>query len=71
VAVTGRKAEKNTEMSQELGEAGAAFTLDVRDEAAVEQTIAQVVGEIQKTWSGPLFSWYPPLRILSPGSRYP
>ena len=43
VAVTGRNAEKNTDMGNELGDASAVFTLDVRDEAAVDQTIAQVV----------------------------
>ncbi len=42
-AVTGRSPQKNAAMTQELGDRGAVFELDVRDETAVEQTIAQVV----------------------------
>ncbi|HZS93953.1 MAG TPA: SDR family oxidoreductase [Chloroflexota bacterium] len=41
VAVTGRNAAKNESMRQELGEAGAVFELDVRDENAVQQTVAR------------------------------
>ena len=43
VAVTGRTPEKNEAIGQELGDSGVVFSLDVRDEDAVEQTIAQVV----------------------------
>lgn len=43
VAVTGRDAEKNAAMGAELGGTGAVFPLDVRDEPAVEKTIAGVV----------------------------
>jgi 2-dehydro-3-deoxy-D-gluconate 5-dehydrogenase len=42
VAVTGRQPEKNAAIGQELGDPLAVFTLDVRDEAAVERTVAQV-----------------------------
>ena len=43
VAITGRDAEQNAEAIAELGEAHAVYALDVRDEAAVEATVAQVV----------------------------
>jgi 2-dehydro-3-deoxy-D-gluconate 5-dehydrogenase len=43
VAVTGRQPEKNEAISQELGDPTTVFALDVRDEAAVERTMAQVV----------------------------
>ena len=43
VAVTGRNAGKNRDMSEVLGEHGAVYPLDVRDEAAVQHIIAQVV----------------------------
>lgn len=43
VAVTGRQPEKNAAIGHELGNPAAVFPLDVRDEAAVEHTIAQVV----------------------------
>jgi len=43
VAVTGRNSQKNEIVAEELGDAGAVFSLDVRDEPAVERTIAQVV----------------------------
>ena len=42
VAVTGRNPEKNELMRQELGEAGTVFDLDVRDEDAVQKTMAHV-----------------------------
>jgi 2-deoxy-D-gluconate 3-dehydrogenase len=42
VAVTGRQPEKNDAIGRELGDPTAVFTLDVRDEDAVERTIAQV-----------------------------
>jgi 2-dehydro-3-deoxy-D-gluconate 5-dehydrogenase len=43
VAVTGRDAAKNTDIAVELGSQQAAFALDVRDEAAVIDMIAQVM----------------------------
>lgn len=43
VTVTGRSPQKNAVVARELGENGAVFELDVRDETAVEETIAQVV----------------------------
>jgi 2-deoxy-D-gluconate 3-dehydrogenase len=42
VAVTGRDAAKNEAIRQELGEAGAVFQLDVRDEDAIAHTVARV-----------------------------
>ena len=42
VAITGRDATKNDAMRQELGETGAVFELDVRDEEAVQDTVARV-----------------------------
>jgi 2-deoxy-D-gluconate 3-dehydrogenase len=42
VAVTGRDAAKNRSVAQELGDAGAVFELDVRDESAVQATVARV-----------------------------
>lgn len=42
VAVTGRRLEKNAAIGQELGDPTAVFLLDVRDEDAVERTIAAV-----------------------------
>jgi 2-deoxy-D-gluconate 3-dehydrogenase len=44
VAVTGRNPEQNEVMGDELGAPHAVFSLDVRDEEAVERTIRQVVG---------------------------
>lgn len=43
LAVTGRNAEKNETIAQELGDAGMVFALDVREEDAVQHTIDQVV----------------------------
>jgi 2-dehydro-3-deoxy-D-gluconate 5-dehydrogenase len=43
VAVSGRNSEKNAAAALELGDEGAVFALDVRDEKAVERTITQVV----------------------------
>ncbi len=43
VAVTGRDAEKNKAVAQELDDPGAVFPLDVREEDAVQRTVAQVV----------------------------
>jgi 2-deoxy-D-gluconate 3-dehydrogenase len=43
VAVTGREPAKNAAMADELGESGMVLGLDVRDEAAVERTVADVV----------------------------
>ena len=43
VAVTGRQPDKNVAIGEELGDPTAVFSLDVRDEAAVERTIARVV----------------------------
>lgn len=43
VAVTGRNPEKNTAIAQELGDASLVLSLDVRQEDAVQHTIAQVV----------------------------
>ena len=45
VAVTGRNKEKNTSIGEELGKSGAVFPLDVRDEAAVEETVANIVSQ--------------------------
>jgi 2-deoxy-D-gluconate 3-dehydrogenase len=42
VAVTGRDPAKNESMHRELGDAGAVFELDVRDEGAVRETVARV-----------------------------
>lgn len=42
VAVTGRDAAKNESTRRELGDAGAVFALDVRDEEAVQETVARV-----------------------------
>jgi 2-deoxy-D-gluconate 3-dehydrogenase len=43
VAVTGRDAAKNDVVREELGDAGAVFELDVRDEAAVQETVERMV----------------------------
>ncbi len=43
VAVTGRNPEKNMRIAEELGGSGAVFVLDVREEEAVERTVAGVV----------------------------
>ncbi len=43
VAVTGRNPEKNAAVAKELGDQGMALSLDVRDEEAVERTVAEVV----------------------------
>lgn len=43
VAVTGRDPAKNAAIGHELAEDGAVFALEVRDEAAVAATVAQVV----------------------------
>lgn len=43
VIVTGRNEEKNSAISSVLDQTGAVVTLDVRDEAAVEQTMAHVL----------------------------
>lgn len=42
VAVTGRNPEKNEAIAKELDDRSAVFSLDVRDEAAVEQIVAGV-----------------------------
>jgi 2-deoxy-D-gluconate 3-dehydrogenase len=42
VAVAGRDAAKNESVRQELGDAGAVFELDVRDEDTVQETVARV-----------------------------
>ena len=42
VAVAGRDAAKNDAMRQELGETGAVFELDIRDEEAVQETVARI-----------------------------
>jgi len=42
IAVAGRNPDKNAAIAAELGDSGMVATLDVRDEAAVEQTIARV-----------------------------
>lgn len=43
VAVTGRDPAQNAHIGRELGEGGAVFALDVRDEAAVAATVGRVV----------------------------
>lgn len=43
VAVTGRDAAKNEAVAAELGDPAAVFTLDVRDEAAVEGVVGDVI----------------------------
>jgi 2-deoxy-D-gluconate 3-dehydrogenase len=43
VAVAGRNPAKNRAIADELGDPGAVFLADVRDEAAVEQTVALVM----------------------------
>ena len=43
VVVTGRNVQKNAAVAAELDSDDAVLTMDVRDEAAVEKTIAQVV----------------------------
>lgn len=43
VAVTGRQSAKNEATGKELGDAGAVFALDVRDEDAIVHTLAQVI----------------------------
>ena len=43
VVVTGRNPEKNEAIGAELGDPSAVYSLDVRDEDAVERTVAQVV----------------------------
>lgn len=43
VIITGRNPEKNKKMLSILGQAEAVVTLDVRDEPAVEQTMAHIV----------------------------
>ena len=45
VAVTGRDAAKNEAMAAELGDPAAVFPLDVRDEAAVERVIGDVIAQ--------------------------
>jgi 2-deoxy-D-gluconate 3-dehydrogenase len=66
VAVTGRNAAKNASVRQELGDVGAVFELDVRDEDAVQETVARVdelfggldilVNSAGNTRGGPLIS---------------
>ena len=66
IAVTGRDAAKNKAMRQELGDTGIVFELDVRDEEAVQQTVARVeerfgsldilVNSAGNTRGGPLLS---------------
>lgn len=46
VVVTGRDPEKNAAMAAELGDPQAVLPLDVRDESAVEQTIAAVTDRL-------------------------
>ena len=43
VAVTGRNPEKNKAIAQELGDASIVFSLDVRQEDEVQDTISQVI----------------------------
>lgn len=43
IVVTGRNSEKNSAVKTELGEAGEVVTLDVRDEEAVEKTVARIL----------------------------
>jgi 2-deoxy-D-gluconate 3-dehydrogenase len=43
VVVTGRNSEKNAAIANELGEDGMAIHLDVRDEAAVRESVSDVV----------------------------
>ncbi|MBA3945470.1 MAG: SDR family oxidoreductase [Herpetosiphonaceae bacterium] len=45
VAVTGRNPTKNEAIGKELGDPHAVFVLDVRDEAAVQATITEVVAQ--------------------------
>jgi 2-dehydro-3-deoxy-D-gluconate 5-dehydrogenase len=45
VVITGRNAEKNAMVAQELGNDGAIFELDVRDEAAVQSVFEQVASQ--------------------------
>ncbi len=43
VAVTGRSPEKNAAIARELSDPAGVYALDVRDEAAVEHTVASVI----------------------------
>lgn len=43
VVVTGRDSEKNERAAKELGSADVVFAMDVRDEGAIERTVAEVV----------------------------
>ncbi len=43
VVVTGRNSDKNAAMAAELGEGHAVIELDVRDESAVKQAVAEIV----------------------------
>jgi 2-dehydro-3-deoxy-D-gluconate 5-dehydrogenase len=45
VVITGRNVEKNAMVAQELGNHGAVFELDVRDEAAVQSVFEQVASQ--------------------------
>jgi 2-dehydro-3-deoxy-D-gluconate 5-dehydrogenase len=45
VVITGRNVEKNAMVAQELGNDGAVFELDVRDEAAVQSVFEQVASQ--------------------------
>lgn len=66
VAVTGRDNAKNQSVREELGDAGAVFELDVRDEDEVQETVAEVnerfgcldvlVNSAGNTRGGPLLS---------------
>lgn len=44
VAIGGRRAARNAAVLAELGEGAAALTLDVTDEASVEQAVAEAIG---------------------------
>jgi 2-deoxy-D-gluconate 3-dehydrogenase len=46
IVVTGRNQEKNQAIAKELGGAIEVFTLDVREEAAVERIIAEIVEKL-------------------------
>ena len=45
VAATGQHLEKNAAMARDLGDSGATFTLDVRDEEVVERVVGTVVDQ--------------------------
>ena len=74
VAFTGRDPVKNEAIANELGDPGAVFSLEVRDEEAVERTMAGVLERFRlHNRSSPADRWRvfgrrpPPARVIPAG----